>query len=1018
MENNKKIHLPTFKKNLILLSILSVITPSCVYADSYWNNISGDNQFFNQNNWTTNTVPDLNNDLYINDSNGDTVELTFDANDSATHSIPGSGGTLYIGSGSGNNATVKVDSKNYAYQSSISMNGSISVGSQGGSGTLNFYNSTDEFFPKIYILDNFDIGSGLNSNGNVTLFGSGKSITEQHMGQSTISTNQLHIGTDGGQGNFTIDGSSIEIDTFNPSGNNVTFSLGDGTNSSIASDGTLNLLNGGKLIVSGSYGNVATVNPTSVIGANGGKGTLNISGIAVKNGETMHARAYFAAGLELGKDSDSIGTINVSNGGLLATMAAMGDPTNIGAYVGVNNGSGSVLISGTDSTWQISGHTSQLSHSNNEVGNLSIGESGTGNVTIANGGLVSIGKTDYVNNPIYYGYEPIFDNSVLGSLYLANQLGGVGTLNIGAAEGESAQGTGTLEADQIIFGAGNGSIIFNHTDQTGNYAFDVDLISSASGQGTLKQINGVTVLNTAQGGFTGSSLVTGGTLVVNNVLGGTMSVSNNGTLAGSGTVGVTTIQSGGYISPGQHNSTTPSVLTIDGNFTMQSGATYIVNIGTDTSLANPYVSDLIMVNGDANLNGASVNAHASGDFTLYVPDSRWHILSATGNVNGQFGALTVMPFVNLNYDYDPQNVYLVITRNNTSFCTSDMSYNQCSTGSNIESHGSGQIYDVIASQASFEDAKYAFDQLSGEIHASAKGAMLEDSRFLREAVNSHLLEPSSDDGAWAHAFGSWGTFDNDGNAADLKRNIGGIFVGVDSFINDTWTMGIVGGASKADIKSNKRRSSIDRDDYHLGAYAKGSWDNISLRAGVGHTWHSLSSDRYVDIPGLQDRLKADYDASTTQIYAEGSYQIAINDAITLEPYINGAYVLTHTDSFNENGGIAKLSSNKDNTDMFFSTVGSRFTHQFELDGGSAIKTWGTVGWRYAFNEVTPNSQMNFSGYNGFDIKGTPISKNVAVVEVGSEYRISPELSIGLMYNGQLGNNSNDHGAKTYLNWRF
>jgi subtilase-type serine protease len=1019
MENNKKSCVRIFKKNAILLSLLQAVTLPIYAADVHWTNSTGDNQFFNDSNWSTNLTPDLNDDIRIDNSNGTTVELTFDENSMTTSYLPGSGGTIYVGSGAGNSSGLKIGALNPTWSLPVYLDGSINVASQGAKGVLEHHYDPDSYSPKLSFQD-FDIASGLNSDGQVSLTGTGKSTAEQMMGNSAVTVTSLQLASDGGKGVLTIDGSSLEVSSFTaPSVRG--FSLGDGTNSGVASDGTINVLGGGKMIVSASpSGSPANSDPSAVIGHDGGKGTLNISGAIVKNGENLQSRVNFAGGLALGENADSVGRINVTDGALLATMTVYGSATDTSAYLGLNGGQGSVVVSGSGSVWQVSGQTSQVGQlPMNEVGHLSVGESGEGNVTLANGGKLSTGKTGYESSSSYPGgYEVTFDNSVLGNLYLANQINGKGTLNIGAAENEAAQGTGVIEVEQIVFGAGDGTLLFNHTDQTGSYTFDTTLTSSANGQGTIKHINGVTVFDTAQTAFTGKSDIKGGTMVVNSTLGGTVEVSTNGTLAGSGNVGATLVINGGTISPGQYGSTTPTTLTINGDLTMQAGSVYSVNIGTDISQLNPYVSDLLMVNGDANLNGASVKAYASGDFTLYVPDSRWHILSASGSVNGQFGQLTVMPFVNLDYEYDPQNVYLVVTRNNTGFCTSDMTYNQCSTGSNIESQGSGLIYDVIASQTSFDNAKYAFDQLSGEIHATAKGVMLEDSRFIREAVNQHLLNVGDNDGAWVHTFGSWGNFDSDGNAADIKRNIGGVFVGVDSRLNDSWVMGITGGFSKASIKNSDRRSNIDREDYHLGLYTQGAWENLSLRAGAGYSWHSLSSDRYIDIPGLQDHLKADYDASTMQIFTEGSYQYALNSTMNLEPYVNLAYVKVDTDSFNETGGIAKLSSVSDDLDMVFSTVGARFTGQFTLNNGMNVKHWGMAGWRHSFNDVTPHSDMNFTGYSSFDIKGTPISRNVAILEAGSEIQIEPDVSIGLMYNGQMGDSSSDHGAKVYLNWRF
>lgn len=440
-------------------------------------------------------------------------------------------------------------------------------------------------------------------------------------------------------------------------------------------------------------------------------------------------------------------------------MGASGDLNATGAYVGVNGGSGSVTVSGEGSEWIVSGSSSTSGDYYNRVGNLSIGESGTGSLTLANGGRVSIGWINYGyqydpdTNASYH--DPVFDSTQLGDLLLGNQADGVGTLNIGGAENAAPQAAGVVEANSIIMGAGDGNLVFNHTDSSGQYRFDLDVISSAPGQGTIKQVSGVTVFDTDRSAFTGKTLISGGTLEVNNVLGGTVTVSGSGTLAGVGTVGATTVNRGGAISPGAFNTVDPQVLTVAGDLTMAPGAIYVANLTTDldyTSVnaegetVNNYHSDLIQVDGMATLGGANVLAVAGGDTLLYVPESRWHILSATGGVSGEFGALTARPYVDMGYEYDANNAYLVVTRNDQDICMDGMTTNECNVGGGIDEEDDNDVTDEIISQPDKESAKDALNQLSGEIHASAKAAMLEDSRFLREAVNNRLRDPAVGNG--------------------------------------------------------------------------------------------------------------------------------------------------------------------------------------------------------------------------------------------------------------------------------
>lgn len=150
----------------------------------------------------------------------------------------------------------------------------------------------------------------------------------------------------------------------------------------------------------------------------------------------------------------------------------------------------------------------------------------------------------------------------------------------------------------------------------------------------------------------------------------------------------------------------------------------------------------------------------------------------------------------MGYEYDANNAYLVVTRNDQDICMDGMTTNECNVGGGIDEEDDNDVTDEIISQPDKESAKDALNQLSGEIHASAKAAMLEDSRFLREAVNNRLRDPAVGNGACGHIYTSWGTFDSSENAAQMKRDIAGVILGVDKSLNETWTLGIAGDTAR------------------------------------------------------------------------------------------------------------------------------------------------------------------------------------------------------------------------------
>ncbi|MFG1184761.1 autotransporter domain-containing protein [Xanthobacter aminoxidans] len=720
---------------------------------------------------------------------------------------------------------------------------------------------------------------------------------------------------------------------------------GDGT-------GALTVTNGGK--VSDSFG---------VLGVNAGStGTVTVTG----------AGSTWTNGTGLLVGVDGAGALNIVNGGSVSS-----------AFAAVGNGSGAqgtVIVDGTGSSWTNSG-------------NLFVGLDGTGTLSIANGATVNAG----------------------GAVVLAGQAGSTGTLNIGGAAGSSAKTAGTLNAGTLEFGQGTGTLNFNHTDT--NYTFASNML----GSGTINQFSGSTNLTGDSSGFTGAVNVTGGRLAVNGLLGGgQVTVSNGGTLGGNGMIGSLAANAGSIIAPGNSIGT----LNIAGNIAFNAGSIYEVEINAAGQ------SDKIVAGGTATIDGGGVKVLAgSGN---YAPATTYTILTATGGRTGTFtdGVTSNLAFLDPSLSYDASNVYLTMTRNNINFAGVGITPNQIATGGGVESLGFGNtIYNAVLN-LSASQAQYAFDQLSGEIHASANTVLIEDSRFLRSAVNDRLraafggvgasggntvtyddgkpraVDPTTDGGAvWGQAFGSWGHWNSDGNAAKLDRSIGGFFMGADASVFDTWRFGAVAGYSRSSFDAEDRHSSGSSDNYSVGLYGGTQWGDLAFRTGAAYTISDIAIKRSVNFTGFANNLSGDYSAGTAQIFGELGNKMQAG-SVALEPFANLAYVNLRTDGFTETGGVAALTSPSTVTDTTFTTIGLRAATSFGLND-MVVTAKGMVGWRHAFGDITPTSVMSFAGSAPFSIAGVPIAENAAVVDLGLDMRLSTNTTLGISYGGQFGSGVTD-----------
>ncbi|WP_202359070.1 autotransporter outer membrane beta-barrel domain-containing protein [Mesorhizobium sp. 113-3-3] len=643
---------------------------------------------------------------------------------------------------------------------------------------------------------------------------------------------------------------------------------------------------------------------------------------------------------------------------------------------------------------------------------------------------------------------------------------GAGTLTVDGFSGNNTYATatnvaqGTLKAGLItnIFSANSAYTIesgatldLNNFDQAIGSLAGAGAVNAGSGRlttggnnrstvfsGVITGTNGLIKDGTGTFELSGSSPLSGGvevkagTLLVSGSLGDAgITVDSGATLGGGGTVGV--LDTFGTVAPGKNAIGT---LSVDYSVQFRAGSTYAVELNS-TGL-----SDLIHASGAATIDsgaGLTVSNIGLGDL---VAGTRYTVLEAA-SVSGTFtlvGDPQVSAFVRLSTTSDATHAYVDVTQTQT-FAAAGVTPNQIATADGLESAGSSALVSAVLALPSDAAAQAAFDQLSGEIHASAKGMLLQDSRLLQDAVTARLRGAFGDSGKtaslpvmaygedgiqpmaadtdrfaiWSQGFGSWGGTDSDGNAAAFDRSTGGLLVGADGLAG-AWRIGVVGGYSRTSFDADDRNSSGDSDNYHLGLYGGTNWGAIAFRTGAAYTWHRISTSRSVAFQGFADSLSADYDAATAQAFGELAYKTDAGP-FAFEPFANLAYVNLHTDGFAERGGAAALTSGSSTSDATFTTLGVRASTDITL-GGVAATARGMLGWRHAFGDVTPLSSVAFAGGDSFTIAGAPIARDAMLVEAGFDVQLARNATLGLSYAGQFGADAFDNGFKANLGIKF
>lgn len=907
------------------------------------------------------------------------------------------------------------------------------------------------------------IGTLAGSLGGVTISGSGSSLTSASLrvgdagsgtlriedgAAATVSTETVigfgadetaHVWIEGAGTTFTSFG-DIEVGA----GSDGHLSIADGASMTVSDVHVGSTADGGGRIQIGGAGAVLNADDLFV-GAEGG-GFLQLAGTAGLN--TANASIGFGAdatgfavvtgastswvnGGDLFVGYDGEGFLSVSEGAALSTGAIQ---------VGFNAGSeGGIAVSGPGSTVLVTTASTVGGGGEGSLGvtdGASVDVNDSLSVGLLAGGLGSVlasgaGTMLSVNNLLIAdqgGAVVQIQNGALldagNTVTIASQAGSTGFLFIGGTDfGGVTQAAGTLLAPGgISFGDGDGKLIFQHTG-TG-HQFDVDL----AGSGTIVAFEGVTIYGGNGAGFTGTTEVyAGATLEVASTLNGVTEIAAGGLLRGSGTLQTVDVQ--GTVAPG---SSIGTMTAADITFAVDSVYEVEVDGGGN--------ADRIALTGAATLAGGTVRVLPFPD---YATGTSYTIVTAAGGVTGAFGeavfgdnSIFILPTL----AYDATNVYLSLAQTAT-FTDVALTPNQIAAAGAAEALGPGnQVFDAIIGLGSAAKAQAAFDAVSGEIHASSRTALIEDSEFVRQAVYDRLrmafdraaeapapLMAYGDDAkswvrepdaaaVWGQAIGSWSRWDTDGNAAALDSTTGGFIAGTDASIGEGWLLGMMAGYSRTEFDADDRASTGGSDDVHLGAYAGARVGGLGLRLGAAYTWHDVEASRTAAIAGFADSLAADYDAGTTQVFAEAAHEMRVG-ASRIEPFANLAYVGLRTDAFTETGGAAAVASAAASQDATFTTLGLRGSSAF-IVGDATVTARGSLAWRHAFGDVVPVTSVNFAGADAFSIAGVAVARDALMLEAGLDMQLAPGAVFGASYSGQWSDAMQQHALKARLGVRY
>lgn len=766
---------------------------------------------------------------------------------------------------------------------------------------------------------------------------------------------------------------------------------------------------------------------TTDVGGGIDAGTISVEGDIALTGMQFKQNGFVIDGSGALVMTESQTAFNVDNGVIAEISARISEENEAVLY---KQGPGTLVLTGSGSNWTggttIEAGTLQIGNAETRNGQLPGNVEGNPNTRLAFAPALTAGEQSWAgvfsgsNAQLHHvggGVTKLTGNHLYtGLTHVAK-----GTLQVGDGGASGWLGIGAITIDE------NATLAFSRSD-------DRVLNNTITGSGTLVQ-RGATPTSalTLSGNlsqFHGQAYAESGLLNINSTsFRGDVIIGDGGRLGGTGTIGhssrlaTVTIGDGGVLAPGNSIGT----LTIIGNVTFDSGARYEVELNTAGE------NDYLRVQGVATLNG-QVAAFADGAEADWRPRTQYIILSAERLI-GEFGDGAVeenYTFLDasLSYDHTMGLVYLYVDRNDISFGDVATTPNHYQLASAIQgvvpSHPVFEsLYDAMETLT--DDVVHrAYSHLSGEAHASVRNLLIDDSRLLRDAVlaNAGSAVEDGQTRVWMRALHHDGERGG-GDLADFDRRTSGFLLGADYAINDRSSMGWGTGIYRSDAEAGELASEGDVNSAHIaiygatridGPFAKLAEGGLGLRLGAGYSWHEIDVRRVVDFPGYLERMRSEYDANTTQVFAEADIAVRVGEG-NLAPFVGLAWVRLSTDAFIEGdyttdvgGGTAVLRADSASDSATFATLGARGA----VPVGDMVLQ-GMLGYRRALSGEDPETRLSFlNGSPTYGVRGAPIGRDVFVADLGLDWAWGNSTRIGIAYAGQIGSDVTDHALRANL----
>jgi uncharacterized protein with beta-barrel porin domain len=483
----------------------------------------------------------------------------------------------------------------------------------------------------------------------------------------------------------------------------------------------------------------------------------------------------------------------------------------------------------------------------------------------------------------------------------------------------------------------------------------------------------------------------------------------------------------------------PRNITVTGNYTQAATGTLEVGIQNANAL------DKFAVTGTATLaSGASIRPVMLGGAYVQNGQSFTFLTSGTLAANGSqlnvLGSSAVLKFA-----LAQSGNSLVLTAQRSGYETAAGNSGESAVGGALSSAGAngaggagtqmGALLGALDAQPTGGAVSGALNQLQplpGSVVQGASNSLQNgffrtvDERVAsaRNGIDSMTGMAAGDTGdarrAWVRVFGNQATQEARGGVDGYRNTGGGIAAGFDKSLDARTLVGMVVGASHADVDRSGALSGsgVDIDSLQVAAYGSRDYGGWYLEGSAGYGYNSYKSTRQVSFTGFAGSARGEFKGHQLSARLGAGWLRPIDDAWAVRWLASGQVTYLRTGSYAETGAAgANLNVDSARGTSVLSSLGGQLERAFGT-GATRYTAIAKAAWQHEFGQTMQGSASFAAGGPSFTVAGLTPARDALVLGLGITGTDRKGFSLSAGYEAEIRQQYAGHTIQVKAQWLF